>query len=77
MRRTRRKREIRASHCGFSIGEMAKCGFSAEELRLAAFSASELKNVLGMTAKELREGGYSMDAIKAARFEPWQMKELR
>lgn len=22
-------------------------------------------------------GGYSMDAIKAARFEPWQMKELR
>ena len=36
-----------------------RCGFSPDELRAAGFNAAELKAHLNVSAKELKEGGYS------------------
>ena len=61
---------------GFSLEDMTRCGFDAEALRVAGLSATELKTHLGMNPRELRDGGYSLAEIKAAKFHAWQMKSL-
>ena len=45
-----------------------RCGFSPDELRAAGFNAAELKAHLNVSAKELKEGGYSKSDLKAAGF---------
>ena len=54
----------------FGIEEIVKCGYDATELRDAGFSAVDLRKHLSLTAKELKEGGFSREELKAAGFNP-------
>lgn len=48
--------------------------FSAEELHAADFTASEARS-MGLRPKELKEGGFELEEIKACGYTPWQLRE--
>ena len=45
-------------------------------MRGAGFTASELRQHLGVTAKELKEGGYTLAEIKTAGFDRHVLKTI-
>ena len=54
-----------------------QCGYEPSEYKAAGLAASVLRQHLGLSAKELREGGYPLADIKTAGFLPWELKGLK